>query len=68
VKSAQSSLQIDGSCIIEEVINEGVKNTKENILSRYEYVEDTIQNGVKYTEGIDFNEDFDDVIKNGVKS
>jgi predicted peroxiredoxin len=69
VKLVDSSTQIDGSCVIEDVIQEGVKDIDYLEGLPMEHVDYTIQNGVKHTE-VDEHKiisDIEDVIQNGVK-
>jgi len=50
VKHTEKSLQIDGSCVIEDVIKEGVKHTEYgDWLDGDERFDDIIENGVKET-------------------
>jgi len=49
VKHTESSLKVDGSCVIEDVIKEGVKHIKgvESSVVTEKEINKDIQNGVK---------------------
>jgi hypothetical protein len=50
VKDTEKSLQIDGSCVVEDVIKEGVKHTEYgDWLDGDERFDDIIDNGIKET-------------------
>jgi hypothetical protein len=72
VKLTNSSLQIDGSCVIENVIKEGVKYTggigNPNWMGNK--VEDAVKNGVKHTcFAMERNQQHvDDTIQKGIKN
>jgi hypothetical protein len=69
VKHTEKSLQIDGSCVIEDVIKEGVKHTEYgDWLDGDERLNEIIQNGIKETrleQNITEGE-IDDIIQNGI--
>jgi hypothetical protein len=75
VKLTNSSLQIDGSCVIEDVIENGVKETCCHDMKLTKSVEKIIQKGIKNTysdilpKEYDWSNQFDvqEVIDNGVK-
>jgi len=75
VKLTNGSLQIDGSCVIEDVIENGVKETHRDAERHPNTVEDAIQKGIKNTysdilpKEYDWSGQFDvqEVIDNGVK-
>jgi predicted peroxiredoxin len=47
VKLTNSSLQIDGSCVVEDVIQNGIKETHDDVYHHKGRVDDVIKNGVK---------------------
>jgi len=49
VKLTNSSLQIDGSCVVEDVIQNGIKETHDDVYHHKGRVDDVIRNGVKET-------------------
>jgi hypothetical protein len=75
VKLTNSSLQIDGSCVIEDVIENGIKETCCHDMKLTKSVEKIIQKGIKNTysdilpKEYDWSNQFDvqEVIDNGVK-
>jgi len=69
VKLTNSSLQIDGSCVVEDVIQNGIKETSSTTLEPTKAIEYIIQNGIKETHDDVYHNKgrVDGVIKNGVK-
>jgi hypothetical protein len=70
VKHTKKSLQIDYSCVIEDVIKEGVKHTEYgDWLDGDERFDDIIENGIKETHDDAYHHTgrVKGVIKNGVK-
>jgi hypothetical protein len=49
VKLTNSSLQIDGSCVVEDVIQNGIKETHDDVYHNKGRVDGVIKNGVKET-------------------
>jgi hypothetical protein len=49
VKLTNSSLQIDGSCVVEDVIQNGIKETYDDVYHNKGRVDGVIRNGVKET-------------------
>jgi predicted peroxiredoxin len=47
VKLTNSSLQIDGSCVVEDVIQNGIKETHDDVYHHKGRVDDVIKNGIK---------------------
>ena len=69
VRHTEKSLQIDGSCVIEDTVQNGVKETRLEMNITEGEVDDIIQDGVKLTQFND-NENkswVEGVIKEGVK-
>jgi hypothetical protein len=52
VKHTEKSLQIDGSCVVEDVIQNGIKETHDDVYHHKGRVGGVIKNGVKKTEHI----------------
>jgi len=50
VKHTEKSLQIDGSCVIEDVLKNGIKETHDDVYHHTGRVEGVIKNGVKKIE------------------
>jgi hypothetical protein len=50
VKHTEKSLQIDGSCVVEDVLKNGVKETHDDVYHHTGRVEGVIKNGVKKIE------------------
>jgi hypothetical protein len=69
VKLTNSSLQIDGSCVVEDVIQNGIKKTFDEAHHRRREVVRTIRDGIKETHDDAYHHKgrVDGVIKNGVK-
>jgi len=71
VKHTEKSLQIDGSCVVEDVIENGIKETHDDVYHHKGRVGGVIKNGVKETMAMDewVNTDriVDGVISRGVK-
>jgi predicted peroxiredoxin len=49
VKLTNSSLQIDGSCVVEDVIQNGIKETHDDVYHNKGRVDGVIKNGIKET-------------------
>jgi hypothetical protein len=49
VKLTNSSLQIDGSCVVEDVIQNGIKETHDDVYHHKGRVDGVIKNGIKET-------------------
>jgi hypothetical protein len=47
VKHTEKSLQIDGSCVVEDVIQNGIKETHDDVYHNKGRVDGVIKNGVK---------------------
>jgi hypothetical protein len=71
VKLTNSSLQIDGSCVVEDVIQNGIKETHDDVYHNKGRVDGVIRNGVKETkpmdEWVNTTNIVGKVINNGVK-
>jgi hypothetical protein len=69
VKHTEKSLQIDGSCVVEDVIQNGIKETLDDLHHRQREVVQTIKEGIKETHDDVYHHKgrVDDVIKNGIK-
>jgi hypothetical protein len=69
VKLTNSSLQIDGSCVVEDVIQNGIKETHDDVYHHKGRVDGVIRNGIKETWGYEKQPQkrIDEVIMNGQK-
>jgi len=69
VKETNKSLRIDGSLVIEDTIENGVKETMFNQGHRQPVVKNIIQNGVRHTLNTEYmpKSMVEDIIENGVK-
>jgi predicted peroxiredoxin len=69
VKLTNRSFEIDGSCVVEDVIQNGIKETSSTTLEPTKAIEYIIQNGIKETHDDVYHNKgrVDGVIKNGVK-
>jgi hypothetical protein len=47
VKHTEKSLQIDGSCVVEDVIQNGIKETHDDVYHNKGRVDGVIRNGIK---------------------
>jgi hypothetical protein len=53
VKHTEKSLQIDGSCVVEDVIQNGIKETHDDVYHHKGRVGGVIKNGIKETKPMD---------------
>jgi len=69
VKHTEKSLQIDGSCVVEDVIQNEIKETHDDVYHHKGRVGGVIKNGVKETELHKGNRPsaVEDTIQNGIK-
>jgi hypothetical protein len=67
VKLTNSSLQIDGSCVVEDVIQNGIKETHDDVYHHKGRVGGVIKNGIKETKLIDYSDNTEFIV-NGVIS
>jgi predicted peroxiredoxin len=69
VKLTNSSLQIDGSCVVEDVIQNVIKETHDDVYHHKGRVDGVIRNGIKETWGYEKQPQkrIDEVIMNGQK-
>jgi len=67
VKHTEKSLQIDGSCVIEDVLKNGIKETHDDVYHHTGRVEGVIKNGIKETKLIDYSDNTEFIV-NGVIS
>ena len=71
VRHTEKSLQIDGSCVIEDTVQNGVKLTQFNDNENKSWVEGVIKKGIKETNHVDvmgfFNNKMEDTLQNGVR-
>ena len=67
VKHTEKSLQIDGSCVVEDVIQNGIKETHDDVYHHKGRVGGVIKNGIKETKLIDYSDNTEFIV-NGVIS